>query len=196
MAIVTFLQAKAYGKPLVLCRSCSPHLPAIRADLPRDAVLASPATSPVAAVGVRAYSQTTGVWLRGIMHDEYGIAPEQIRWVTFEGRMSPRRASQPGSSAPRRERSSSPWLRDGELDAIIGRQRRAGRTRRSVGLPRPRGLGRGLLGEHRFVPVNHHRHHPARSVERDPGLATRARPPLPRRRRSLRLPPTDATPIP
>ena len=35
-------------------------------------------------IGVRALSQTTGVWLRGILLDEYGIAHHSITWVTEE----------------------------------------------------------------------------------------------------------------
>jgi 4,5-dihydroxyphthalate decarboxylase len=33
---------------------------------------------------VRAYSQTTGVWLRGILQDAYGIEHRSITWVTEE----------------------------------------------------------------------------------------------------------------
>jgi 4,5-dihydroxyphthalate decarboxylase len=36
-------------------------------------------------VGVRAYSQTTGAWVRGILGDDYGVSFKDINWVTFEG---------------------------------------------------------------------------------------------------------------
>jgi 4,5-dihydroxyphthalate decarboxylase len=35
-------------------------------------------------IGVRAYSQTTGVWLRGILLDSYGVDHRSITWVTEE----------------------------------------------------------------------------------------------------------------
>ena len=35
-------------------------------------------------VGVRAYSQTTGIWLRGILADMHDVRPDEVRWVTFE----------------------------------------------------------------------------------------------------------------
>ena len=35
-------------------------------------------------IGVRAYSQTTGVWLRGILLDTYGVDHRSITWVTEE----------------------------------------------------------------------------------------------------------------
>jgi 4,5-dihydroxyphthalate decarboxylase len=79
MAIATFLQAKAYGKPLVL-------LPvAVAARFQESALLCragSDISGPVdlagRRVGVRAYSQTTGMWLRGILADEYGIEPSSL----------------------------------------------------------------------------------------------------------------------
>ena len=33
---------------------------------------------------MRAYSQTTGVWLRGILLDIYGVDHRSITWVTEE----------------------------------------------------------------------------------------------------------------
>ena len=85
IAIATFLQAKAYRKPLVLL----PVVLAARfqqsALLCRsDGDIRSPGDLVGRRVGVRAYSQTTGVWLRGILADEHGIRPEAVRWVTFE----------------------------------------------------------------------------------------------------------------
>ena len=68
MAIATFLQARAYGKPLVL-------LPVTLAARFQQSALLCRAKSriegaedlPGCRVGVRAYSQTTGMWLRGIL---------------------------------------------------------------------------------------------------------------------------------
>ncbi|KAA9159040.1 hypothetical protein FPZ12_021045 [Amycolatopsis acidicola] len=36
-------------------------------------------------VGVRAYSQTTGLWARGILEDTYGVSSRDVTWVTTEG---------------------------------------------------------------------------------------------------------------
>jgi 4,5-dihydroxyphthalate decarboxylase len=35
-------------------------------------------------IGVRAYTQTTGVWVRGFLSDDYGVELAGVRWVTFE----------------------------------------------------------------------------------------------------------------
>src|SRR5205807_2606659 len=35
-------------------------------------------------IGVRSYSVTTGVWIRGILADDYGVDLASIKWTTFE----------------------------------------------------------------------------------------------------------------
>ncbi len=85
LAIVTFLQAKAWGKPLVL-------LPAVMMGRFQHNCLAYDNThGPITPkqiegkrVGVRAWSQTTGVWVRGILQHEYGVDLAKIHWSTYE----------------------------------------------------------------------------------------------------------------
>ena len=33
---------------------------------------------------MRSYSQTTAVWVRGILANDYGVDMDRVRWVTFE----------------------------------------------------------------------------------------------------------------
>jgi len=85
LAIVTYLQAKAYGKPYVL-------IPATVLGRGQHHTIAyNPQRGPLSAsdlkgkrVGVRAYTQTTGAWVRGFLNDDYGVDPATVRWVTFE----------------------------------------------------------------------------------------------------------------
>ena len=35
-------------------------------------------------VGIRSYSVTTSMWLRGILANDYGVNIDSVRWVTFE----------------------------------------------------------------------------------------------------------------
>ncbi len=35
-------------------------------------------------VGMDRYRLTIGLWARGVLHDDYGVAPEQVHWVTGE----------------------------------------------------------------------------------------------------------------
>ena len=85
MAIVTYLQAKAYNKPLVL-------MPATMMGRFQHGTMLynsergtlRPQDLPGKRVGVRAFSQTTGAWIRGILWKDYGLDLGAVKWVTFE----------------------------------------------------------------------------------------------------------------
>ena len=85
LAIVTYLQAKDYGKPYVL-------IPATVLGRGQHHTIAyNPQCGALGAhdltgkrVGVRAYTQTTGAWVRGFLSDDYGVDLTKVQWVTFE----------------------------------------------------------------------------------------------------------------
>jgi 4,5-dihydroxyphthalate decarboxylase len=119
MAIVTYLMAKAVGKPMVLLPSVVvarfQHAYAVyRAELgtltPRDL--------EGKCVGIRSFTTTTGAWLRGILANDYGVDLNSINWVTFEDahvaefRDTTERAPQ--------GKQIIQMLLDGELDAVLG----------------------------------------------------------------------------
>jgi 4,5-dihydroxyphthalate decarboxylase len=85
MALTTHVLAHHFGKPItglpiplwrrlhhgnLVCAAAS--------------TLRGPADLQGRKVGVRAYSQTTGVWIRGILRSEYGVDLDSITWVTLE----------------------------------------------------------------------------------------------------------------
>jgi 4,5-dihydroxyphthalate decarboxylase len=120
LAIVTYLQAKAYGKPYVL-------MPAVvLARAQHHTIAYNPERGSLTAdklagkrVGVRAYTVTTGVWLRGILKEQYGVDPRSINWVTFE---DPHLAEYTDPAFVERapaEKGLAQMLLDGELDAAI-----------------------------------------------------------------------------
>jgi 4,5-dihydroxyphthalate decarboxylase len=85
MALTTHAQARAYGKPItalpvVLLRGLHHGALMCRADSP----LRGPADLVGKRIGVRAWSQTTGVWVRGVLRDGYGVAPDSMTWITEE----------------------------------------------------------------------------------------------------------------
>ena len=85
LAIVTFLQAKAYGKPYVLMPVVAVsrgQLQTIAYDGERGAM--TPKDIAGKKVGVRAYTQTTGAWVRGILQEDYGVDVNGITWITTE----------------------------------------------------------------------------------------------------------------
>ncbi|CAH0343103.1 ABC transporter substrate-binding protein [Rhizobium sp. CECT 9324] len=85
LAIVTYLQARALGKPLVL-------LPAVIGARFQHHCICYDAHRGVIApldlqgrrVAVRSYTQTTGVWVRGVLQEEHGVDPARVTWVCFE----------------------------------------------------------------------------------------------------------------
>ena len=85
LAIVTFLQAKVHGKPLVLLPAvvvgALPH-PFLVYNAERRRI--SPADLKGKRVGIRAYSVTTAAWVRGVLQNDHGVDLDGIQWVTFE----------------------------------------------------------------------------------------------------------------
>ncbi len=86
MAVATLAQARARAVPIVglsavLMRGFHHGALVCR----RDGPIAGPADLARRRIGVRAWSQTTGVWVRGILADEHGVDPARSTWVTTEG---------------------------------------------------------------------------------------------------------------
>jgi 4,5-dihydroxyphthalate decarboxylase len=84
LPIGAFLQAKSYGKPLVLMPVV------ITGRFHHDAIFYNPAQGPLdpgqldgRRIGVNAYTHTSGIWLRGVLESEYGLDHRRMRWVTL-----------------------------------------------------------------------------------------------------------------
>jgi 4,5-dihydroxyphthalate decarboxylase len=156
MAIATFLQARAWGKPLVL-------LPVVLAARFQEGALLCRAAGPIRGpadlagrrIGVRAYSQTTGMWLRGVLQERFGLASEAMRWITFEDAHVAEYRDPPWAERAPPGAEMLAMLRAGELDAaIFGNDTPAGADLRTV-LPDPEAAGAAFRAAHGFVPVNH-----------------------------------------
>jgi 4,5-dihydroxyphthalate decarboxylase len=156
MAIATFLMAKAWDKPLVLLPVCVAARFQEGALLCRaDSAIRGPADLRGRRVGVRAYSQTTGLWLRGRLQEAFGVAPGDIAWTTFEdAHVAEYRDPSFVARAPQGADMLA-MLQGGELDAaIFGNDLPAGAGLRTV-FPDPAAAGGEFHARHGFVPVNH-----------------------------------------
>ena len=85
VAVATYLQGHEFGKPYVLLPATivgrnQHHTIFYNAD--RGSL--APRELSGKRVGVRAYTQTTGVWVRGVLAEDYGVDLESVTWVTFE----------------------------------------------------------------------------------------------------------------
>jgi len=120
LAIVTYLMAKAHGKPLVLLpavlmgRFQHPYLvySAERGPL-------SPGELAGRRVGIRSYSVTTVTWLRGILADDYGVDLDRVKWVTFEEAHVAEFRDPPTVERAPEGTDLTAMLLAGELDAAI-----------------------------------------------------------------------------
>ena len=104
------------GLPIVLLRGF--HHGAIVCS--RRSTLKGPDDLKGKRVGVRAYSQTTGVWVRGILQSEYGIDPASITWVTEEAAHVEQYRDPPNVVRTQPGESLHALLLTGEIDAAIG----------------------------------------------------------------------------
>ena len=119
LAIVTYLTARAHGKPLVL-------LPAVvRAKFQHESIVCR-ADQPLAPrdlagkrVGVRSHSVTTVAWVRGILQNDYGVDLAGVRWVTFEDAHVEEVRDPPGTERAGAGKDPLAMLLAGELDAAV-----------------------------------------------------------------------------
>jgi 4,5-dihydroxyphthalate decarboxylase len=68
---------------------------------------------------VRAWSQTTGIWVRGILLDEYGVDHRDITWVTQEDAHVAEYVDPPNIVRIAPGQDLGTMLLDGEIDAGI-----------------------------------------------------------------------------
>jgi 4,5-dihydroxyphthalate decarboxylase len=120
IALTTHAQARAYGKPItalpvVLLRGLHHGALICRCESP----LRGPADLAGKRIGVRAWSQTTGVWVRGVLHDEYGIAPDSMTWITEEDAHVQEFVDPPFVQRIAPDQSLPAMLLSGEIDAAV-----------------------------------------------------------------------------
>jgi 4,5-dihydroxyphthalate decarboxylase len=155
IAIGTFLQAKAYGKPLVLLPATMMGRFQHNTLLCRASHPLTPSELPGKRVGVRAYAQTTGNWVRGILENEYGVKPEQIHWVVFEDGHVAEYKDPPTAERAGADKNILKMLREGELDAAIyGADLPNDPSLKSV-IPDPDTAALKWHAQHGVVPINH-----------------------------------------
>lgn len=155
MALVTLAMAVDAGYPwigLPVVVSRGFHHASLRT--PDTSAIRSPLDLAAQKVGVRAYSQTTGVWIRGILAQEYGVLAHQIRWLTIED------AHVPGFSDPSYvDRAQigltlQSLLSSGEIAAAIGDGSSSFSETRSV-IPDPEKAATEWHRKTGVYPVNH-----------------------------------------
>jgi 4,5-dihydroxyphthalate decarboxylase len=155
LAIVTYLQARAYRKPYVL-------LPAVLVSRGQHHTIAynaergtlKPSDLNGKRVGIRAYTVTTATWVRGLLASDYGVDLDSIEWITFEDpHVAEYRDPEFVKRAPAGKELAQ-MLLDGEIDAaVVGDKLPDPRLAHLI--PDPETAARAWAERHGGVPINH-----------------------------------------
>ena len=120
LAIVTYLQAKSYGKPFVILPTpmsgrFQHHCIGFNHELGH----LDPKDIEGKKVGVRTYAQTTGLWVRGILQHEYGVDLDKVNWLTIDESHLAEYRDPPNCSRLPAGSKLGQMMLDGELAAAI-----------------------------------------------------------------------------
>ena len=152
MAIVTYLMARSFDKPMILL----PDVVVARFQHAYALYNAKqgplqPADLNGKRVGIRSFTTTTGAWLRGILANDHGVDLGSIDWVTFE-EAHVAEFNDTTKRAPAGKQIVQ-MLIDGELDAVLGEK---------VEHPDLKPLfadanaaEKAWFAEHQVLPINH-----------------------------------------
>jgi 4,5-dihydroxyphthalate decarboxylase len=155
LAIITFLQAFDAGKPLrmlpfvmngnfhhksILCRADD--------DIAPDALAGK-------RIAMRAYTQTTPTWVRGILADEYGMDIRTVRWISQEGPHVADYVEPEWVSQMPEKRDLETMLLAGEVDAIISGGKPSGNPGVRPLIPNAKQAALDWYARTHAVPINH-----------------------------------------
>jgi 4,5-dihydroxyphthalate decarboxylase len=152
MAIVTYLMAKSFGKPMVLL----PNVVMARFQHAYALYNAKQGTLRPAdlngkRVGIRSFTTTTGAWLRGILANDYGVDLDSIDWVTFEdAHVAEFRDTTKRAPAGK---EIIQMLIDGELDAVLGEK--VDRQELKPLFPDAAAEEKSWFAKRQVMPINH-----------------------------------------
>jgi 4,5-dihydroxyphthalate decarboxylase len=159
LSLVTFLQAKAAGRRLVLVPavylSRFQH-PYLLYNSEKGAM--TPKDLEGARVGVRLFTATTPSWIRGILADDYGVDIGKIQWRAWQAPNVPEWKDPPNVTmipAPRETAELGNMLLRGEVDAIVLEPIPRDPRIKPV-IPNPDAAARAWSAKHRgAIQINH-----------------------------------------
>jgi 4,5-dihydroxyphthalate decarboxylase len=158
LAIGSFLQAKVYNKPLVM-------LPAVvMARFQHHTIVYNAAKGELKPkdlegrrIAVRSYTQTTGIWVRGILAHEHGVDLSRLRWVCTDDAHLAEYRDPANVQRPAPGAKLDQMLIDGDVDAAIPA---ADLTKDHPHIrhlfPNPNEQAKAWARKHGTVPVNHY----------------------------------------
>ena len=154
MAIVTYLMAKDNGKKITLIPAMMlawDQHPQLIYSSERGTL--APKDLEGKRVGVRAYSQTTGCWVRGFLQNDFGVDLKKVKWVTFEDAHVGEYRDPPWASRESSGKKITDMLLAGEIDACIAEPPADPRIKTVI--PDARAVAQQWRAQNGFRPINH-----------------------------------------
>ena len=152
MAIVTYLMARSFEKPMVLLPDVVlARFQHAHALYNTKAGKLAPRDLNNKRVGIRSFTTTTGAWLRGILANDHGVDLDRVDWVTFED-AHVAEFKDTTKRAPAGMQIIQ-MLIDGELDAVLGEKSDHPDLKPLFGDVVAE--EEAWFGKHMVVPVNH-----------------------------------------
>lgn len=156
LALVTFLMARDRGAPLVLLPA------AVLARFQHPLLVCDASRVPLAPrelagrrVGVRSYSVTTGMWMRSMLAEDYGVDCARITWVTFEEPHVADFRNPPNVERAPEGTDMVTMLLNKELDAAIVTDRALPDARLTNVIADPAAAAEAWRTKHRALQINH-----------------------------------------
>ena len=156
LAIVTALQAVAFGRPILL-------LPVVVASRFQRGCLVSyrphgevkPEQLRGKRIGVRSYTQTTGMWVRAHLVEDYGLATPDIHWITHDPAHVEQYQDPSFVEHPAGDIGLLDMLHEGDIDAaIFGNDLPEGDDYVPL-IANAKAKDLAWAQQHGFVPINH-----------------------------------------
>ena len=156
LAIVTYLQARSYGKPFIA-------LPAPINGRPQhhccgfniELGMLQPKDIEGRKVGVRTYAQTTGLWARGVLQHEYGVDLDKVTWMTVgDGHLAEYQDPPNCQRLPKGSDLGAMMLKGELAAAILGNDMPKDPRVRTL-VPDAMNAGKAWVKREGIIPMNH-----------------------------------------
>ena len=156
MAIVTYLLAKSFNKPIIL-------LPIVMMGrFQHNTMVYSKERGKITLpdlltrrLGVRSYTQTTGVWIRGIVQNDYGVDLNKASWTVQEPAHVLEYQDPPELKRIGMEHDLMKMLLSQEVDAVIYGAYLPDDPRLATVIENPQEEAKKWYEKHKCVPINH-----------------------------------------
>ena len=156
LALVTYLQAKAYNKPYVMLPApvsgrfqhhCAGYNSEFGEMKPKDIEGKK--------VGVRTYAQTTGLWIRGILQHEYGVDLSKVTFLTMDDAHLAEHTDPPNCQRLPKGANLGEMLFKGEIAAALMGNDLPDDPRIKFLVPNPHEEAKKWYAREHVIPINH-----------------------------------------